>query len=168
MPPRREGSARTIMPRPEDISPQAKARAGRTPTRLTPVLVRGHNVTIEPHHRDYVREKLGMKLGKFATAVERIFVRFDDVNGPKGGADHVCRIQASVSGMGVVVVEVVDVDPITAFDLAEARMMHAIEHRLGRIREPRVPAQRTARQRARARLPRGLDQRAAKTRSPGR
>lgn len=149
-----EDFERAPMPAAEEIPPDLKAQAGRTSTRMTPVLVRAHHVSIEQHHRDYVREKLGMKLGKFAPAIERIFVRFDDVNGPKGGNDHVCRIQVTLSGMGVVVVEETNIDPITAFDLAETRMMHALDHRIGRVRQGHVPTQRKAKSLERATLPR--------------
>ena len=41
--------------------------------------------------RDNIRRKLGMKLGKFALAIERVSVRLRDVNGPRGGIDHQCR-----------------------------------------------------------------------------
>ena len=144
---------RTRMPEAEEIHRDVKATAGRTPTRLTPVLVRSHHVSIEQHHRDYIRDKLGQKLGKFAPAIERIFVRFDDVNGPKGGNDHVCRIQVTLSGMGVVIVEETNIDPITAFDLAEHRLMHALDHRIGRVRQGQVPAQKRAKSLQRATLP---------------
>lgn len=117
-----------------------EASGGRGPSRSTPVDVRAHHLMIEQHHRDYVREKLGRKLGKFAPAIERIHVRFDDVNGEKGGADRVCKIQVSLRGMGSVIVEETSADPIAAFDLAEERVMVAIEHRLGRVRDGHVHA----------------------------
>jgi ribosome-associated translation inhibitor RaiA len=150
---RREGFERTAMPEAREISPQEKVAVGRTSTRSTPVEVQGHHVTIEQHHRDYVREKLGHKLGKFAPSIERINVRFEDLNGSKGGEDHVCRIQVALSGMGSVVVEGIATDAITAFDIAEPRIMHVVEHRLGRMRQTHVPAQRRAHQRERAQLP---------------
>jgi ribosome-associated translation inhibitor RaiA len=158
----REGFERTAMAAPMDVPSRDKARAGRTSTSATPVIVRSHHVTIDQHHRDYVREKLGLKLGKFAPSIERIHVRFDDVNGPKGGPDHACRIQVSLSGMGVVVVTEVDPDAITAFDIAEDRLVRAIEHRIGRVREGHIPAQRKSRNRARAALPTLLEERGSK------
>ncbi len=55
MPPR-EGSERTAMSLASDVPTRLEVRSGRTPTRLTPVVVRGRHVSIEEHHRDYVRE----------------------------------------------------------------------------------------------------------------
>jgi len=39
-----------------------------------------------------VRARLGRGLDPFTTRIERGTVRFEDVNGPKGGIDTVCRI----------------------------------------------------------------------------
>ena len=50
---------------------------------------RGHirvfGATLDSRDRDDIARKLGMRLGKFATSIERVTVRLSDVNGPKGG-----------------------------------------------------------------------------------
>jgi hypothetical protein len=46
-----------------------------------------------------------MKLGKFASSIERVSVRLFDANGPKGGVDQVCRIKVVLSGLASVLVE---------------------------------------------------------------
>lgn len=55
--------------------------------------------------RDAIARKLGMRLGKFASSMERVTVRLSDVNGPKGGIDHSCLIKVVLSGLPSVVVE---------------------------------------------------------------
>jgi fatty acid/phospholipid biosynthesis enzyme len=55
--------------------------------------------------REDVARKLGMRLGKFASSIERVTVRLSDVNGPKGGVDHKCLIKVVLSGLPSVVVE---------------------------------------------------------------
>jgi hypothetical protein len=55
--------------------------------------------------RDHISRKLGMKLGKFASSIERVTVRLSDANGPKGGRDQVCQIKVVMSGLPSVVVE---------------------------------------------------------------
>jgi hypothetical protein len=60
---------------------------------------------IGPDDLTYIRRKLGTKLGKFANSIERVSVRTEDVNGPRGGVDQVCRIKVVLSGLPSVVFE---------------------------------------------------------------
>src|SRR5690348_16655238 len=53
-----------------------------------PAHVRVIGGAIDDADRDYIARKLGMKLGKFASSIERITVRLSDTNGPKGGRDQ--------------------------------------------------------------------------------
>lgn len=82
-----------------------KRAAGRTTAPLVPANIRAAGVELDPDDRAYIRERLGMKLGKFATVIERVSVRVEDVNGPRGGVDKACRIKVVLSGMPSVVVE---------------------------------------------------------------
>lgn len=52
-----------------------------------------------------IRTQLARRIGHAAGLVERISVRFEDVNGPKGGVDTVCRIKVVMSGRPSLVVE---------------------------------------------------------------
>jgi hypothetical protein len=61
--------------------------------------------TISPDDRDTIARKLGRRLGKFSSSIERVSVRLSDVNGPKGGVDHKCLIKVVLSGLPSVVVE---------------------------------------------------------------
>jgi sigma 54 modulation/S30EA-like ribosomal protein len=70
-----------------------------------PTYIRAEGVELEPDDRVYIRRKLGRKLGKFGSSVERISVRLEDVNGPRGGVDHQCRIKVVLSGRPSVVYE---------------------------------------------------------------
>ena len=51
-----------------------------------------------------VRTQLLRRIGP-ASSVQRATVRFEDINGPKGGVDMVCRIKLVLSGRPSVVVE---------------------------------------------------------------
>ena len=55
--------------------------------------------------RDYIRRKIDTRVGKFASSVERVSFRLEDVNGPRGGVDKVCRARVTVAGRPSVVVE---------------------------------------------------------------
>ena len=65
-------------------------------------------MAIDDEHRDCIARKLGTKLGKFASSVERITVRPSDTNGPKGGQDQKCQIKVVMSGLPSVVVNETD------------------------------------------------------------
>jgi ribosome-associated translation inhibitor RaiA len=89
----------TTLPRP------VKLTRDRTHTVPPPAHVRVLGVEMADHDRDDIARKLGMKLGKFASAIERITVRLSDTNGPKGGQDQICQIKVVLSGLPSIVVE---------------------------------------------------------------
>ena len=76
-------------PLPAWIPRPVKRESGRTDPLRTPAHVRLLGVELDDDEQAYVRRKLGMKLGKFATSIERISVRVTDMNGPRGGVDQV-------------------------------------------------------------------------------
>lgn len=51
-----------------------------------------------------VRTQLSRRIGP-TSGVQRATVRFEDVNGPKGGVDTACRIKLVISGRPTVLVE---------------------------------------------------------------
>ncbi|HEX5071558.1 MAG TPA: HPF/RaiA family ribosome-associated protein [Gemmatimonadaceae bacterium] len=82
-----------------------KRTAGRTASPLTPANIRVDGVRLDDDDRAYIRRRLGEKLGKYASSIERVTVRVRDVNGPRGGVDLLCRIKVVLSGLPSVVVE---------------------------------------------------------------
>jgi CBS domain-containing protein/ribosome-associated translation inhibitor RaiA len=84
--------------------------------------------------RAYIRRKLGMKLGKFAPSIERISVRVEDVNGPRGGIDQLCRVKVVLSGAPSVVFESRDASLQTAIDAALAGAERGVRRSLKRRR----------------------------------
>ena len=92
-------------PLPGWIPRPVKRESGRTDPSLTPAHVRLIGVELDDDQQAYVRQKLGIKLGKFATSIERVSVRVTDMNGPRGGVDQVCNVKVVLSGLPSVVVE---------------------------------------------------------------
>ena len=92
-------------PLPESVPRPVKRNAGRTAAPSTPANIRVDGVSLDDEHRAYIRRRLGEKLGKYASSIERVTVRVRDVNGPRGGVDLLCRIKVVLSGLPSVVVE---------------------------------------------------------------
>jgi hypothetical protein len=92
-------------PLPSSLPRAAKHVRGRTPGIQPPGHIRVLGGTLDRGDRDAIARKLGTRLGKFATTIERVTVRLSDVNGPKGGVDHRCLIKVVLTGLPSVVVE---------------------------------------------------------------
>lgn len=102
-PPRRAAPQRTALP---GLLPRpVKVTRGRTFDVSPPAHIRVIAATLDQEDKDGIARKLGMKLGKFGSSIERVSVRLFDANGPKGGVDQVCRIKVVLSGLPSVVVE---------------------------------------------------------------
>jgi len=101
--PRRATARRSALP--STMPRAAKHVRGRTPEIQPPGHIRVFGATLDSRDRDDIARKLGMRLGKFASSIERVTVRLSDVNGPKGGVDHKCLIKVALSGLPSVVVE---------------------------------------------------------------
>src|SRR5690242_3377118 len=87
------------------LARRAKLARNRYDASQIPAHIRAEKATLNDADRDYLRRKLGAKLGKFARAVERVSVRIRDVNGPRGGIDKRCAIKVVLTGLPSVVVE---------------------------------------------------------------
>ena len=118
----------------ESVPRPVKRAAGRTTAALVPANIRADGVELQPGDRAYVRDRLGRKLGKFAAAMERVSVRFQDVNGPRGGVDQICRIKVVLTGLPSVVVESQAASARPAFDVALGSAERAVRRGVQRRR----------------------------------
>jgi ribosome-associated translation inhibitor RaiA len=91
-------------------------------------------VEVDDETRQYIRRKLGSRLGKFATSIERVTARLRDVNGPRGGVDHECQVKVVLSGLPSVVVEEQDRSLQAAIDGAMAAATRGVRKTLQRRR----------------------------------
>ena len=118
---------------PAYIPRPAKRSNGRQPFRVT-AHVRKKGLELDEDEREYIRRKLGVKLGKFAPSVERVSVRVFDVHGPRGGIDQRCLVKVVLSGLPSVVVERRQVTLQAAIDAAVRAAEHAVRRCVGRRR----------------------------------
>ena len=118
----------TTLPRPVKLT---RNRTHRVPP---PAHIRVFGVVVRQDDRKNMAHKLGMKLGKYASSIERVTVRLSDANGPKGGRDLVCQIKVVLSGLPSIVVEERDSALHRAFDRAMKATALAVRGSLQRRR----------------------------------
>jgi len=119
-------------PFPDRVPRAVKRKPIRVNAPLVPTYLRARGVELDPDDRAYVRRKLGRRLGKFAASVERVSVRLEDVNGPRGGIDHVCRIKVVLRGLPSVFYEKRGASLQAVVDGAIAGVERALRRRLQR------------------------------------
>jgi CBS domain-containing protein/ribosome-associated translation inhibitor RaiA len=117
-----------------DLPKAGKKTLGRTEAPLVSAHIRAFGVDVDDDAREYIRRKLGMKLGKFAMAIERVSVRVRDVNGPRGGVDHECRVKVVLSGLPSVMAQAQDVALVGAIDQAIAAATGSVKRSVQRRR----------------------------------
>lgn len=84
---------------------------------------------------ELVEQRLAAALKGLGSRVERLTARFEDLNGPKGGVDTACRLQLSLSGHRLLVVEGRAEDEARAFRVALPRLISALDRQLNRRAE---------------------------------
>lgn len=85
-----------------------KQKSSHASARVVPTHIRVFGINLTKERRTRIRQELGKKLGKFASAIERVSVRVKDMNGPRGGIDQLCRIKVVLSNLPSVVFEMQD------------------------------------------------------------
>jgi hypothetical protein len=123
---------------------------GRTAAENTPLAVRSR-VPLPDGMVERIRASLGRSLGHTATRIERASVRFEDVNGPRGGLDTACRIKVVLSGRPSVIVEERGRGAADAFARAQAPLVRSVrrtvDRRGGKRPAPTLPTKRPSRAR---------------------
>src|SRR5215831_3678307 len=85
--------------------------------------------------RTYAERRLGFALGRFANRIGRVTVRIDDVNGPRGGIDKLCCINARLIPTGMVTIHEIDANTVEAIDRVADRIARAVSVELERRRD---------------------------------
>ena len=96
------------------------------------LFVRFNNVAPTEPIRTYVDRRVRMVLGRFGSKIAWVSVRISDVNGPRGGVDKLCRIEARFWGRIMVVVEDTAADLRQAIDRSIRRMGRGISRAAAR------------------------------------
>jgi putative sigma-54 modulation protein len=72
--------------------------------------VRERGIAISAPLRTYIERRLTFALGRFSSRIEKVLVRLQDVNGPKGGVDQQCQVAVVLHPCVTVVFEARDSD----------------------------------------------------------
>jgi hypothetical protein len=117
------------------VSRTERRKAGRTAATKTPLALRASRVDVDPDFVERIEQRLGLRLGKFALHIERLTVRFEDVNGPRGGRDVACKIKVVISGLPSIVVTELARSAPEAFNRADGRVERAVRDAIDRARD---------------------------------
>jgi hypothetical protein len=118
---------------PQSVSRPLKRSGGRASP--IPAHVRVTGIALSDDDCADIRRRLGTKLGKFASSIERVTIRARDANGPRGGVDQECTVKVVLSGIPSVVVKRRDAVWHVAIDEA----LHAVEQAVRRsVRRRRI------------------------------
>jgi hypothetical protein len=99
-------------------------------------------VGLDEEERAVVRARLGRQLENFAWHIERVTVRFDDVNGPRGGVDTVCRVKVVLRALPSIVAEARATDALVALGRAARTAGRTVRRALRRAGRSTPPARR--------------------------
>jgi ribosome-associated translation inhibitor RaiA len=113
-----------------EVPHDGRAAAGASDAAHTPLQIRSLDGAVDPVLHAWIHERLGRQLGKFATQIERIEVRFADDNAGKGGVDRTCLIHVVLSTLPPLAVEERAAEAREAFDLAAGKTERALKHSL--------------------------------------
>lgn len=128
------GRNSTRSPFPGWLPRSLKRESGSAGAPIVPAHIRALSANLTKDKRKHIREELGKKLGKFASSIERVSVRVEDVNGPRGGIDQLCRIKVVLSNLPSVVFEKQDASLDIAIGAALAGTERAVRRTLQRRR----------------------------------
>jgi ribosome hibernation promoting factor len=90
--------------------------------------------------REYIERKLKLALDRFDHRLDRVQVRLEDVNGPRGGMDKNCRLHVSGRPSWRIHVEGAGTTFYDAVDAATARARRSVGQLLARLAEQRKEA----------------------------
>lgn len=98
------------------------------------------NVALAPSLVEFIERRIGFALDRFASRIVKVVVRLNDLNGPRGGVDQRCRIDANVTPSARKTAEGTGLSIEAAVCQAVDRIACAIRRDLGRRHTRRVRA----------------------------
>jgi hypothetical protein len=128
-----------------------KRARGRTAIAQTPIVTRSR-VSLPAVARRSIEERLRGTLAPFGPRIERASIRFQDLNGPRGGVDIHCTIKVVLSGSDSIIIEQRAPDVLAAARRALPRVARTVRQYADR-RGGKTPKATAAPRRAGSRKP---------------
>ncbi len=99
--------------------------------------IRANGMKMTEGLRAHAEERVRHALLRFREQVTWVRVQFTDINGPRGGVDIRCKIEAKVQTGGGIVVHETRETPFSALADATDAVRHSVARRLARFRDHR-------------------------------
>ena len=88
-----------------------------------------------PGMEEAILERVHFALARLSHRIQTLQIRLDDLNGPRGGVDKRCVMEAVLAHHGRLVVEVPDEDLLAAVSRAARRMARRVADEFERTRD---------------------------------
>jgi len=102
------------------------------------VRVSAKGVEMDAALQELAERRVRFGLGRFAPRLDKVRVRLEDVNGPRGGVDICCQVDVRLTGGGRLLAEDLDEDVRCALDRAVDKASRAVARQLERERGERA------------------------------
>ncbi len=96
--------------------------------------VHSRNTELDESTQEYIERRISFALDRFTSRVNRVLVRLHDLNGPRGGVDKRCTVEAHLVPSGAVLVKAAGEDIEQAVGRAASRISRRVRNELDRWR----------------------------------
>lgn len=103
--------------------------------------IKSRGVDVDTELREYVHRRAAFALSRFGDDVREVLVTLEDVNGPRGGIDQLCKLVVTLRRVDEpVVCETTDKEMQAAIDIAFGRASRTVARNMDRIVDRRRSA----------------------------
>ena len=94
------------------------------------IVIQTHGFPLTGALEKHVQDRLRFTFSRVANRVRRVRITLSDINGPRGGVDKRCLIEARLDGLPSVVIQDLQSDLYIAIDRAAGRAARSVMRRL--------------------------------------
>ena len=121
----------------QPVAKSEKRNIGRSTWQQTPLDIRARKLELPVELLAHVARHTSSRLARYAIHLTHITVRFENVGGPRGAIECLCKFVVALPGRGTVIVGSANPSARAAFDTAVNATERAVRRSLGRYRSLR-------------------------------